>query len=188
MLTELVISFKCGRENEEFFKFKFAAQHGFNTPKCGWHDCLIVKTMRRSKSKPRTSTGIPSPVTSEDSGLCSLGLEGIHPLSSSPIEDDQARTLTRATMSLYHPHIEDSLTSSLIVKCSPSSICSSLRKRVNEDDYESSGSRDTWNEEMVPMVKTPKLTDDSLSLVSVRDGTFTGGSNSLLNGRWYGPI
>lgn len=109
-------------------------------------------------------TGIPSPAASDDSGLCSLGLEGIHPLNLSPIRG----ILTEETVSGLASGPADSTTSSLLVnkfspfsnassfnfnKLSSSSLGSSLRKRLNDEELELNGS----GEEMVSMVKTPRL-------------------------------
>lgn len=132
------------------------------------------------------SAGIPSPITSEDSGLFSIGMEGVHPLSSSPIDSDEVNTLTEGTLSKYNHQPNESISTSMLAnKCSPSSICSSLRKRLNEEDTESVGSRDTWNDEMVPLSKTPRLINGEK--YTVKDNsfmtTFTGGNSSFLNGK-----
>lgn len=94
-------------------------------------------------------------------------------------------------MSKYQTQTDESTTSSLVVnKCSPSSICSSLRKRYIDDDSESNNSKDTWNEEMIPMIKTPKLmTDDRLSNKDSSSlVTLTGVYSSFLNGEYKNYI
>lgn len=124
---------------------------------------MMFKNIRKLINFCFSSSGIPSPVISEDSGTSSLGLEGIHPLNLSPIHnaDHGMGRLTEQALS-NHNNIGlrcESLSTSLIVeKCSPSSICSSLRKRFQRDIFES---KDGWSEEIIPQIKTPKLSHES---------------------------
>jgi len=109
--------------------------------------------------------GIPSPAASDDSGLCSIGLEGIQPLNISPL---RGGSLTEETVAGLSSVItaESMATSLLVHKFSPFSNCSSnynrfsssslgssLRKRLNDEELEVTVSGD----EMVSMVKTPRF-------------------------------